>query len=194
MKQIEIEQISLKNTYFSIIESLLFVSGEPLKVKEIANIIECSVKFTKDLLLEMMEKYEDDSRGIKLININDKYQLVSKPENSTYVQKILKINERQSLSQASLETLAIIAYKQPVTRVEIEDIRGVKSDSALVTLAEKGLIKEAGRKDMPGRPIIYATTDNFLAHFQLKSLDELPTLNDMVEGKDEKLKDKEIEE
>lgn len=194
MKQIEIEQISLKNTYFSIIESLLFVSGEPLKVKEIANIIECSVKFTKDLLLEMMEKYEDDSRGIKLININDKYQLVSKPENSTYVQKILKINERQSLSQASLETLAIIAYKQPVTRVEIEDIRGVKSDSALVTLAEKGLIKEAGRKDMPGRPIIYATTDNFLAHFQLKSLDELPTLDDMVEGKDKKLKNKEIEE
>ena len=157
--QTEMKELSNKEKYFSIIESLLFVSGEPMKLKQIAEILECSIGYTKKILKEMMFNYEDSNRGIKLVNMNDEYQLVTKAENSEYVMKILKNSHRQALSQASLETLAIIAYKQPITRVEIDEIRGVKSESAINRLLEKNLIKEAGRLDAPGRPTLFATTD-----------------------------------
>lgn len=178
IEQLEFEEISTKGIYFSIIESLLFVTGEPLKLTQMANILECSIDFTRQLVNELIEKYEEECRGIKIIVINDEYQLVTKPSNSDYVQKLLKTNTRQSLSQASLETLAIIAYKQPITRVEIEEIRGVKSDRAVYTLADKKLIKESGRKNVPGRPIIYVTTDEFLKHFNFHNLNEMPSLED----------------
>ena len=178
IKQLDIEEVSTKNIYFSIIESLLFVTGESLKLTEMANILECSNDFTRELINELRVKYEEEDRGIKIIVTNDEYQFVTKPCNSEYVQKLLKTNIRQSLSQASLETLAIIAYKQPITRVEIEEIRGVKSDRAIYTLSEKKLIKESGRKNVPGRPIIYVTTDEFLKHFDFYSLDEMPSLEE----------------
>ena len=178
IKQLGIEETSTSNIYFSIIESLLFVTGDSLKLTEMANILECSIDFTRQLINELRAKYEEDQRGIKIIVTNDEYQLVTKPCNSEYVQKLLKINTRQSLSQASLETLAIIAYKQPITRVEVEAIRGVKSDRAIYTLSEKGLIEESGRKKVPGRPIIYTTTDEFLKHFDFHSLNEMPSLED----------------
>lgn len=176
IKQLEIEEVSTKNIYFSIIESLLFVTGESLKLSEIANILECSIDFTIELLNELIMKYEEEERGIKIIVTNDEYQFVTKSCNSEYVQKLLKTNIKQSLSQASLETLAIVAYKQPITRVEVEEIRGVKSDRAIYTLSEKKLIKENGRKNVPGRPIIYVTTDEFLKHFDFESLGEMPSL------------------
>ncbi|MCB2288444.1 segregation/condensation protein B [Clostridium sp. CS001] len=179
IKQLEIEEVSTKNIYFSIIESLLFVTGESLKLSEIANILECSIDFTIELLNELIMKYEEEEeRGIKIIVTNDEYQFVTKSCNSEYVQKLLKTNIKQSLSQASLETLAIVAYKQPITRVEIEEIRGVKSDRAIYTLSEKKLIKENGRKNVPGRPIIYVTTDEFLKHFDFESLGEMPSLEE----------------
>jgi len=178
IKEFESDKVSIKNIYFSIIESLLFVAGESLKLTEIANILECSIDFTKELTNELRESYEKENRGFKIIVTNDEYQFVTKPCNSEYVQKLLKTNTRQSLSQASLETLAIIAYKQPITRVEIEEIRGVKSDRAIYTLSEKKLIKESGRKIVPGRPIIYATTDEFLKHFNFNNLNEMPSLED----------------
>ncbi|MBU3142171.1 SMC-Scp complex subunit ScpB [Clostridium sp. CF012] len=178
IKQLDIEEVSTKKIYFSIIESLLFVAGDSLKLTEIANILECSNDFTRELINELIVKYEEEDRGIKIIITNDQYQFVTKPCNSAYVQKLLKTNIRQSLSQASLETLAIIAYKQPITRVEIEDIRGVKSDRAIYTLSEKKLIEESGRKNVPGRPIIYVTTDEFLKHFSFYSLSEMPSLED----------------
>ena len=180
IKQLEIEEVSTKNIYFSIIESLLFVTGEALSLTEIANILECSIDFTRELINELRVKYEEEHRGIKIVITNDEYQFVTKPCNSEYIQKLLKTNIRQSLSQASLETLAIVAYKQPITRVEIEEIRGVKSDRAVYTLSEKNLIKESGRKDVPGRPIIYVTTDEFLKHFDFHSLDEMPSLEDLL--------------
>ena len=180
VKQLEIEEVSTRNIYFSIIESLLFVSGEALKLNEIANILECSIDFTRELINELRIKYEEAQRGIKIIVTNDEYQFVTKPCNSEYIQKLLKTNIRQSLSQASLETLAIIAYKQPITRVEIEEIRGVKSDRAVYTLTEKNLIKESGRKEVPGRPIIYVTTDEFLKHFDFHSLGEMPSLEELI--------------
>ncbi|MGH4138042.1 SMC-Scp complex subunit ScpB [Clostridium sp.] len=176
--QKDIEEVSTKKIYFSIIESLLFVTGDSLKLSVMANILECSNDFTAELLDELRAKYEEEDRGIKIISTNDGYQFVTKSCNSEYVQKLLKTNIRQSLSQASLETLAIIAYKQPITRVEIEEIRGVKSDRAIYTLSEKKLIEESGRKNVPGRPIIYATTDEFLKHFNFYSLDEMPSLEE----------------
>lgn len=180
--QLEIAEVSKKNVYFSIIESLLFVSGEPLKLGNIAEIIECDEKYTKSLLKELSLEYEEEFRGIKLICINNEYQLCTKPENSAYIQKLLKTNTRQTLSQASLETLAIIAYKQPITRVDIDEIRGVKSDSAIVNLTQKNLIKETGRLEAPGRPILYSTTDEFLRHFGLESLKEMPPISEIIEG------------
>lgn len=179
--QTEIKETSNTEKYFSVIESLLFVSGEPLKLKHIAEILECNPAYAKKILKEMMFVYEDNNRGIKLVNMNDEYQLVTKPSNSEYVLKILKTSGRQALSQASLETLAIVAYKQPITRIDIDEIRGVKSDSAVAKLLEKKLIKEAGRMDAPGRPILYSTTDEFLKHFNLQNIKELPSLESIME-------------
>jgi segregation and condensation protein B len=180
LDQLEIDEISKKKVYFSIIESLLYASGDPLKDKEIASIIECDVETTRNLLEMLKENYESEERGIMLITLNDEYQLVTKAINTNYVQKLLKINTRQSLSQAALETLAIIAYKQPITRINIDEIRGVKSDRAVLTLTEKGLIKEVGRLEVPGRPVLFATTDKFLLHFGLENLEQLPALDDLA--------------
>lgn len=178
--QIEMEDLSKKQSYFSIIESLLFASGDSLKLKEIASILRLSTDNAKELMKELKESYEALERGIKLISINDEYQLVTKNENSSYVQKLLKVNSRQSLSQAALETLAIIAYKQPITRISIDEIRGVKSDRAVVTLLDKGLIKESGRLEVAGRPILYSTTDKFLLQFGLENLEQMPNLEQFL--------------
>lgn len=192
LEQLEFSEALNKDIYYSIIESLLFVSGEPLKIKDIASILECNMEFVNKLMNEMIKKYEAGDRGIKIININNEYQLVTKKENSTYIQKLLKVNIRQSLSQASLETLAIIAYKQPVTRVQIDEIRGVKSDSAVFNLLEKKLIKESGRMEVPGRPILYSTTDEFLKQFGFEKNSELPLLENLLKqfkGNEEKNND-----
>jgi segregation and condensation protein B len=178
--QTEIKEAFNREIYYSIIESLLFASGEAMKLKDIAVIIEQDIEYTKEVLKDMHMHYEAESRGIKLIRINDEYQLVTKPQNSDYIQKLLKTNIRQSLSQASLETLAIVAYKQPITRVDIDEIRGVKSESAIAKLVERGLIKESGRLDVPGRPILFVTTDNFLKQFNLYNLEELPSLEQFM--------------
>lgn len=184
INQMEIDEISMKHRHFSIIESLLFASGNPLKLKDISHIIECTTEYTYNLLEEMKNIYIEKNRGITLINMKGEYSLVTKPENSSYLQKLLKTNNRQALSRASLEALAIIVYKQPITRIEIDEIRGVKSDKAIQTLMEKEIIKEAGRKKVPGRPIMYATTGEFLKYFGLEDLNQMPSLNEFI-SKDE---------
>ena len=184
--QYEFEEISSKPMLKSSIESLLFVSGEPLTIRDLCNTLEVSPKVIKGILDEMQNEYEEEKRGIKLISINGEFQLVTKAENSDHIQKLLRKNKRQSLSQASLESLAIIAYKQPITRIDIDEIRGVKSESALHRLLEKDLIKEVGRLEVPGRPIIFGTTDEFLRQFGLKELNELPSL-DLYENKDDEI-------
>lgn len=176
LNQIEFNEASAKNRFFSIIESLLFVSGDPLSPFEISKVLNISLDMTNNLLEELSDNYKKENRGLKLIKINDSFQLVTKVENSNYIQKLLKKNTRQSLSQASLESLAIVAYKQPITKIEIDEIRGVKSESALQRLVEKNLIEETGRADAPGRPILYGTTDEFLRHFALSELAELPSI------------------
>lgn len=179
-EQLEIPEASNRDIYFSIIESLLFVSGDPLKSKDIASILECNIGFVEKVIDDLSKKYEAQERGIKIINVNNEYQFVTKKENNNYIQKLLKVNIRQSLSQASLETLAIIAYKQPVTRAQIDEIRGVKSDSAVSKLLEKDLIKESGRMEIPGRPIIYSTTDEFLKQFGFEKISDIPALEDVI--------------
>lgn len=177
INQFEFKEVSRKEPIKAIIEALLFVSGEPLSLRDIAVNLEITPKYTEEILGEMMLDYEVTNRGIKLIVLNGAYQLVTKNEYSDYIQKLLKKNRRQSLSQASLESLAIIAYKQPITRVDIDEIRGVKSDSAIQKLIERELIAEVGRLEVPGRPILYGTTDEFLRQFGLSGLDELPSLD-----------------
>lgn len=145
--QVEFEEASKKERIKSIIESILFVTGEPLSLRDIAINLEMPPRYVEEVLNEMILDYEASLRGIKLISIKGEYQLVTKSENSDYIQKLLKKNKRQSLSQASLESLAIIAYKQPITRIDIDEIRGVKSESAIQKLIEKNLIKESGRLD-----------------------------------------------
>ena len=176
-KQYEFKELSRKSNIKSAIESMLFVSGEPLSLRDLSNNLEVKDKVVEEIIKEMMTEYEDQSRGIRLISINGAYQLVTKSENSDFVQKLLKKNKRHSLSQASIESLAIIAYKQPITRIDIDEIRGVKSESAIQKLVEKGLIQDIGRLEVPGRPILYGTTDEFLRQFGLETLKELPSLD-----------------
>ena len=182
-KQFEFEEVSIKPKIKSAIEAMLFVSGEPLPARELISNLEVDNKLVLEMINEMIEEYKKEDRGIRLIEINGGYQLVTKEENSDYIQKLLKKNRKHSLSQASIESLAIIAYKQPITRIDIDEIRGVKSESALQRLVERNLIREVGRLEVPGRPILYGTTDEFLRQFGLKTLKELPSL-DLYEDKE----------
>lgn len=169
--------ILFKSETKAIIESLLFVSRDPLPLDTISEIVGASAEDLKQLLDEMKEEMESKERGLQILEIGESYQLATKPVNYRYIEKLYK-KPQIPLSKAALETLAIIAYRQPVTRAEIELIRGVKSDGVLATLMERDLIKEDGRKDAPGRPILYRTSDYFLNYFGLKSLDELPKIDE----------------
>ena len=184
----DLQKVRLK----SAIEALLFASGDPLSLSDIATHLEEKSKLIEAVIHEMMEEYERPERGIKMICIKGSYQLVTKAENADHIQKLLKKNKRQSLSQASIESLAIIAYKQPITRIDIDEIRGVKSESALQRLVERELIKEVGRLEVPGRPILYGTTEEFLRQFELKDLNQLPSLD--LFGQEDDLSAKDIVE
>jgi len=171
----------------SIIEALLFVSSEPLTVKTIAEILERSEKDVTALLREIKADCERDSRGFCLMELAGGYTFATRTEHAPYIEKLVK-PRLNTLSQAALETLAIIAYRQPITRSEIDEIRGVKSDSSTATLLERGLIQEVGRKDSPGRPILYGTTKEFLKYFGLRSLQDLPAIATAEEQKSEETK------
>ncbi len=161
------------------IECILFVAGEPLTLERIAQIVDISCEDAAELIATLAQQYETERRGVQLVEVAGGYQLCTKPHLSIYIERLYK-PQFQSLSQAALETLAIISYKQPVTRGEIELIRGVQSDRAVATLLEKNLIKELGRKDSPGRPVLFGTTDQFLQHFGLKNLEDLPAAEEVI--------------
>lgn len=159
----------------SIIEGLLFVVGdEGIDTNQIAEVLEIEAKGIKEIMQRMQEDYVKERRGMQLIEIANTYQLTTLPEHAPYFQRLAHSPSRGTLSQAALETLSIIAYRQPITRIEIEEIRGVKSDRPLHTLVAKELIYEVARAEAVGRPILYGTTKYFLDHFGLKSLQELP--------------------
>lgn len=169
------------------IEALLFVAGDDgLSIKQLEFLTEAEVKDITTEIAVMTKRYkESDTTGILIKELAGVYQLVTKKEVADTIQRLVENPTVQSLSQASLEVLAIIAYKQPITRVEIEDLRGVKSEKALYTLAGKALIQEVGRAEGTGRAILYGTTSEFLNYFGLKSLDKLPVLTEeMVEDQD----------
>lgn len=161
----------------SVIESLLFTWGEPLHIREIEKIVGVSKKELKRFLDEMAEEFNYSRRGIQIIRTGDSYQLGTRLEHHEYIKKLYDDKrDGRTMSNAAIETLTIIAYKQPITKIEIEHIRGVKCDKAIQTNLDKNLIREAGRLDKPGKPILYKTTDEFLRAFGLSSLEELPTL------------------
>ncbi|WP_242631635.1 SMC-Scp complex subunit ScpB [Sedimentibacter sp. zth1] len=168
----------------SIIESLLFVWGEPLKLSEISNILNMKHTETIQVLTEMVEEYnKDEKRGLLLRQFGDTYQLTTKSENYEYINLLMQESTTtKSLSTAALETLSIVAYKQPVTRVEIDIIRGVKSSNIVKGLMEKGLVKEVGKLDKPGKPTLFGTTAEFLKHFGLKTIEELPKIEIEEDG------------
>jgi segregation and condensation protein B len=159
----------------SVIEGLLFVSGdEGLEAKQLAEVLEVGADFVADVIRDMQKEFKRQGRGIQIVELAGAFQLTTVPEHAPYFERLAYSPSRSSLSQAALETLAIIAYKQPITRVEIEEIRGVKSERALQTLVAKDLIQEVDRADAPGRPILYGTTKAFLDYFGLNSISELP--------------------
>ncbi|AUS27255.1 MULTISPECIES: SMC-Scp complex subunit ScpB [Paenibacillus] len=159
----------------SIIEGLLFLAGEEgLSTKQIADIVEQQQELVEKCLEDMKQDMEQGGRGLQLVRIAGHYQLATLSEHAPYFEKLAYSPARASLSQAALETLAIVAYRQPITRVEIEEIRGVKSERAIHTLVNKELIEEKGRAEAIGRPILYGTTKSFLDYFGLGSLEDLP--------------------
>ncbi len=161
----------------AVIEAVLFTMGESVEISKLADVIDSDVKTTKSILDEMTERYEQEKRGITLAQFDNAVQLCTKPEMYEYLIKIAKAPRKMTLTDTVLETLSIIAYKQPVTRLDIERVRGVSCDHAVNKLLEYELITELGRLDAPGRPLLFGTTEQFLRCFGVKSLEELPELN-----------------
>ena len=157
-----------------ILEAILFVSGEPLQIAALANALEVPELEVSAAADELASDYDYHRRGICLKRFGSHIQLSTRADYAPQIEKLLQPIQKQSLSQAALETLAVVAYKQPVTRLDIEAVRGVKCDYSVQSLVNKGLIEEVGRKEALGRPILYGTTDAFLSHFGLASLEDLP--------------------
>jgi len=155
------------------LEAMLFASPDSVPLTSLAEALGCDIPLTRNLLARMAEAYAKDQSGIQLQEIDDTYRLCTNPIYYAAIERLLKLKPRRALTQTLLETLAIIAYKQPVTKAIIEDIRGVNADHAVNKLMEYGLITEKGRLDAPGRPILFGTSDEFLLHYGLKNVQEL---------------------
>ena len=160
----------------SIIEAILFAAGREVNIKEFIMALEMNKEEIENIILSMQEEYKKEDRGIEIIKIEDNYQLCTKKDLYDYVYPILDNRTKPSLSNAALETLAIIAYNPKITRAEIESIRGVSADACIYKLLEFGLIQEAGKADLPGKPMTYVTSDQFLKMFGYTSLNDLPEL------------------
>ena len=158
------------------IEAILFVAGEPVRIEELAKALNVTVRAVENEVTKLRDEYDFHQRGFTLKRFGHQVQLATRALYATDVVHLLQPVQRQSLTQAAMETLAVVAYKQPVTRAEVEQVRGVKCDYSIQSLVNKELIMEVGRKDTLGRPILYGTTENFLAHFGLTSLEELPPM------------------
>ncbi|MFC7320747.1 SMC-Scp complex subunit ScpB [Halobacillus campisalis] len=166
--------------YKALIEGLLFAAGEEGVTKnKLSQIIGCSQQEMQKALDMLHEDYELGDRGIKIMESNGTLHLTTKPEHAAYYEHLLNTKASTRLSQAALEVLAIIAYRQPITRIEIDDLRGVKSDRAVQTLVNRGLIVETGRKEAIGRPVLFGTSTEFLTYFGLSSIEELPPLEEL---------------
>ena len=174
-----------KKTIKSALESMMFVWGEPLDVKEAAEVFNMDTKEIYPYFKELQEEYEQEGRGIVIREVNKSFQFVTREENIDYIERLCTPVKHKKLSQSALEVLAIVAYKQPVTKGEIESIRGIRCDRVLEGLVKKKLVAEVGRSDAVGRPILYGTTDEFLKQFGFSTLKELPDIADIEGALDE---------
>jgi len=177
----------MANNFKSIIESILLVAEKPISIKELSSVTGSMVSEVQKILAELIKEFQN--RGMRIIRKGEFFHLVSAPENADFVARYLNEELRSDLSQPALETLSIIAYRQPTTRLEVEEIRGVSSDQVLRQLSVRGLICEVGRKETPGRPILYGTTMEFLQFFGLSDHQELPKIE--IEQKGLKLENNE---
>ena len=163
------------------IEAILFVAGEAVEIRELARALGRDEKRIRQVLKDLGDEYDFQQRGFLLKRFGEKVQLATRPLYAEDVVRLLQPVQKQSLSQAAMETLAVVAYRQPVTRAEVEQIRGVKCDYSLQSLTSKGLIQEVGRKETVGRPILFGTTDEFLSRFGIENLEDLPPLPEREE-------------
>ena len=180
----------------SVLEGLLFITGdEGLTIEEISEVLEIEQDDALELINELKQDYSNEERGIMIQDFAGKYKLTTKKEHKTYYEKLSELSSNKTLSQSALETLAIIAYNQPITRLEIDELRGIQSSQMIRNLISRDLVKEVGRKDTVGKPRLYAVTDEFLDYFGLTSLNELPAIeveeSDDVELYNSKYKEEE---
>ncbi len=166
-----------KNELRGAIEAILYVAGEPVEEEALRMALDVTPLEISEVLEEMASQYDFERRGIRMLRFGRSIQLSTRPDYAPYVERLLQPVQRQNLSQAAMETLAVIAYRQPATRGDVEAVRGVKCDYSVQSLLNKGLIAEAGRRDTLGRPTLFVTTDAFLRHFGISSLDELPAID-----------------
>lgn len=164
-------------TYKSIIESILFTMGNSVELEKIATAVELDKDETKRLIAKLAQEYEENDRGIRIMELDDSYQMCTNQNAYEYLIRIAKQPQKHVLTEVLLETLSIIAYKQPVTKAEIEKIRGVSCDHSVSKLVEYNLVAELGRLDAPGRPMLFGTTEEFLRSFGIHSLEELPEMS-----------------
>lgn len=162
-------------------EAMLFACGEPLEIDRIAEILEIDAENAESLVLNIAAKYDDTNSGIKVVKMDKKYQICTRKEYAEQVRDILDMKRNAPLSQAAFEVLAVVAYNQPITKAYIEQVRGVDCSGVVSTLCQKGLIEEVGRLELPGRPLIYGTTAEFLKCFCINSLDDLPDIPELNE-------------
>lgn len=172
----------------SIIEGILFAAGEAVSAEKIMQALDISNTELTNAVKELADRYDFERRGIMLVRLENKYQLCTRPEYADYIRRAIESRRPPSLSPAALEVLSVIAYRQPVTRAFIEQIRGVDSSNTILSLTEKGLIEECGRLDVPGRPILYRTTPVFLRSFSISSLSELPSLPELTGSEGEQMR------
>ena len=171
----------------SIIEGLLFTWGDPLELKDLSNVLDISEKRLEPIMKELLDDFDFNRRGLRIIKFNNHYQIGTRPEHFEWIKKLNNKKNAKNLSNASLETLSIIAYKQPIIKSDIESIRGVRSDRAIETLIERRLVMEVGRLERTGRPILYGTTEDFLKYFGLESIDELPSIENFKQDTNNEL-------
>ena len=170
------ENEDVQGTLSGRIEAILFVAGEPVRIEDLAKALNVTVREVENEVVKLRDEYDFHQRGFTLKRFGHQVQLATRALYATDVVHLLQPVQKQSLTQAAMETLAVVAYKQPVTRAEVEQVRGVKCDYSIQSLVNKELIMEVGRKDTLGRPILYGTTENFLAHFGLTTLEDLPPM------------------
>lgn len=176
------------------IEAILFSSGEPVETEKIAQALEVETDTVHKLVDNLSIQYDDRQSGLQIVKLGEKYQMITRSDFSDYVRSVLEVKKNAPLSQAAFEVLAVVAYNQPVTKAFVEQVRGVDCSGVVNTLCQKGLLEEKGRLDLPGRPLLYGTTDEFLRCFSVSSLDELPALphEDKAEENDEEESGSEI--